>query len=86
MPMRYGFKRDLDIKGYPENAAKNFSFTRIIIYTAFSLMLTIALFINTIQSNYQGTALLFTAIAFALILGFTILNIKALIIKTKKSK
>lgn len=86
MPMRYGFKRNLDIKGYPENAAKNFSFMRIIIYTILSLILTLALFISTLQSNYQGIALLFTAIAFTLILGFTILNIKALIIKTKKSK
>lgn len=84
--MKYGFKRRLDVKGYPENAARNFSFTRIIIYTAFSLILTIALLITTVQSNYQGTALLFTAIAFALILGFTILNIKALILKYKELK
>lgn len=86
MPMKYGYRRNLDIKGYPENAAKNFSFTRIIIYTAFSLILTMALLITTIQSNYEGTALLFTAIAFALILGFTILNIKALILKYKDTK
>lgn len=86
MPMKYGFRRNLDIKGYPQNAAKNFSFTRILIYTAFSLILTIALFITTLQSNYQGTALLFTGIAFVLIVGFTILNIKALIIKVKESK
>ena len=84
--MKYGFKRRLDVKGYPENAARNFSFTRIIIYTAFSLILTIALLITTVQSNYQGTALLFTAIAFVLILGFTILNIKALILKYKELK
>ena len=84
--MKYGFKRRLDVKGYPENAARNFSFTRIIIYTAFSLILTIALLITTVQSNYQGTALLFTAIAFALILGFTIFNIKALILKYKELK
>ena len=84
--MKYGFKRSLDIQGYPENAAKNFSITRIIIYTAFSLILTIALFVNTVQSNYQGMALLFTGVAFVLILGFTILNIKALIIKIKESK
>ena len=84
--MKYGFKRSLDIQGYPENAAKNFSITRIIIYTMFSLLLTVALFITSIQSNYEGTALLFTSAAFVLILGFTFLNIKALILKIKEYK
>lgn len=84
--MRYGFKRRLDIKGYPENAAKNFSLTRIIMYTAFSLMLTIALLVTSIRANYQGKALLFTGLAFILIFGFTILNIQALIKKIKDYK
>lgn len=82
--MKYGFKRKLDIQGYPKNAAKNFSLTKIAVYTTISFILTIALFINSLQSNYQGMALLFTGAAFILILGFTILNLKALIIKIKE--
>lgn len=84
--MRYGFKRKLDTSGYAENAAKNFSLTRIIIFTAFSLLLTILLLVTSLQYQYEGTALLFTGLAFFAILGYTILNIKALILKIKKSK
>lgn len=84
--MKYGFKKSLDIQGYPKNAARNFSLIRIIIYIIISLVLTIALFITTIQNNYQGMALLFTGLAFVFILGFTLLNFKALIIKIQESK
>lgn len=84
--MRYGFKRRLDIAGYAENAAKNFSLTRIIVFTLLSLVLTILLLVTSIQAQYEGTAMLFTGLVFFAILGYTILNIKALIIKIKKSK
>lgn len=81
--MRYGFKHKLNIQDYSNNAAKNFSLTRIAIYTAISLILTILLGINLVQSNYQGKALLFTGVAFICILGYTLLNISALIKKIK---
>ena len=84
--MKYGFKRSIDINGYPENAANNFSIKRIVIYTIISLILAIVLFVDTVKNNYQGMALLFTGVVFVLILGFVILNIKALIIKIKESK
>lgn len=82
--MKYGFKYSLNVKDYSKNAAKNFSITRLIIYTLFSLFLTIMLLITSIQYKYEGKALFFTGIAFVLIFGYTILNIKALIIKLKK--
>lgn len=77
-------KYPLNIKGYPKNAAKNFSLTKLIIFTAFSLLLTIMLAVTTYQYDYAGTALLFTSIAFFLIAGFTVLNVLAIIYKLKK--
>ena len=84
--MRYGFKYRLNIKDYTKNAAKNFSLTKLIIFVALSLTLTIMLFVTSLQYDYQGVALLFTGLAFILILGYTILNISALIKKIKDSK
>lgn len=81
--MRYGFKRKLDIEGYPENAAKNFSMTRLIIFTAFSALLTILLLVTSLQYNYEGIAFVFTGIVFLAILGFTIMNIIAIVKKIK---
>lgn len=77
-------KYPLNIKGYPKNAAKNFSLTKLIVYTAISLLLTIMLLVTTIQYDYAGTALLFTSIAFFLIAGYTVLNVLAIIEKLKK--
>ena len=84
--MRYGFKHRLDIVGYPENAAKNFSFTKLLTVTVISIVLTIMLFVTSVQYNYQGKALVFVGLAFVLILGYTFLNIKALFIKIKENK
>lgn len=83
VPMRAGFKYSLNIKDYPENAAKNFSMTRLITFTVVSIVLTIMLLVSIIQNGYQGKALVFTGLAFLCILGYSILNILALIIKTK---
>lgn len=80
---KYGFKYSLDIKNYPQNAAKNFPLSRIIFYTCFSVLLTVLLAITTIKAGYTGKALLFSGIAFILILGYSVLNIMALIIKLK---
>ena len=76
-------KYNLNINGYVDNATKKFSMKRIIIYTVISLVLTVLLTINFVQENYEGRALLFTGVALILILGYTILNIKALIKKIK---
>lgn len=77
-------KQKLNIKDYSKNAAKNFSYRRLIIYTILSLTLTILLAISAIQSKYEGKALFFVFIAFIMIAGYTILNIIALINKTKE--
>lgn len=79
--MRYGFKHKLNIKGYPDNAAKNFSLTRLVIYTLFSLFLTIMLLVTSLDKHYEGLAFMVTAMTFILILGFTVLNIIAIIRK-----
>lgn len=86
VPMRYGFKRKLNIEDYTKNAAKNFSMTRLIIYTAISALLTILLFVTSLQYNYEGVAFIFTGIVFMAILGYTILNICAIVKKVKESK
>lgn len=80
---RVGFKYRLDVMNYPSNAANNFSFLKLIIFTCVSLILTIALLVNTINQGYTGKALVFTSLAFLLIFGYSILNIIALIIKIK---
>jgi len=71
----------LNIKNYPENAANNFTLGRIVVYTLISLALSILLVITSF--GYEGKAMIFTGIAFFMIAGYTILNIKALIIKIK---
>lgn len=76
-------KYNLNISGYVDNAANKFSMKRLVVYTIISIVLTILLLINFIQENYEGRALLFTGVALILILGYTILNIKALIKKVK---
>ena len=76
-------KYNLNISGYVDNAANKFSMKRLVVYTIISIVLTVLLLINFIQENYEGRALLFTGVALILILGYTILNIKALIKKIK---
>jgi len=73
----------LDIKNYVENASNNFSLNRLIAYTLISIILTVLLAITTIKQDYSGTPLIYISIAFVLILGYTILNILALIRKIK---
>ena len=79
-------KKSLNIKDYSKNAAKNFTYTRLVIYTALSLLLTIALIITMIEYKYEGTAFLFNAVALFMIAGYTFLNIEALITKYKNNK
>lgn len=81
--MKYGFKRRLNIKDYTKNAQKNFSVGRLFLYTALSVALTVMLFVTSINEHYEGTAFIFTWFVFVLILGFTVLNIIALINKIK---
>ena len=76
-------KYNLNISGYVDNATNKFSMKRLVVYTIISIVLTVLLLINFIQENYEGRALLFTGVALILILGYTILNIKALIKKIK---
>ncbi|GEM_PF-5118432 len=78
--------KPLNIKDYTKNAAKNFSMTRLIIYTAFSLLLTVLLLVTTIQYGYTGKALMFTLIALLAIAAYTVLNVIALITKIRNSK
>lgn len=84
--MRRGFKYKLNIKDYPFNAAKNFSMTKLVTFTAISIVLTVMLLISIIQNNYQGKALVFTGLAFICVLGYSILNICALVVKTRLNK
>ena len=77
-------RRSLDIANYSKNAAKNFSYTRLVIYTIISMLLTVSLVITMIQYKYEGKAFLFNAVALVMIVGYLFLNIKAIIIKYKK--
>jgi len=76
-------KRKLDIIGYPDNAANNFSWTRLIAYTVFSIILSVLLIITTIGYQYEGKALTFSIIGILLIVGYSILNILAIIKKIR---
>lgn len=84
--MRYGFKHRLNVADYSKNAAKNFSFYKLLTITLISIVLTIMLLVTSLQYNYQGKALLFVGIAFMLIFGYSILNIQALLIKIRNKK
>jgi len=75
-------KPKLNIKDYPKNAAENFSLGRLVTYTLISLALTIMLALTS--KGYEGKAMIFTGVAFFMIAGYTLLNIKALIIKLKE--
>ena len=84
--MRYGFKRNLNIQDYTKNAAKNFSMTRLIVYTIISAILTVLLFVTSLQYNYEGVAFIFTGLVFLAIFGYTVLNICAIVKKIKDSR
>jgi len=71
----------LNIKAYPQNAAKNFSYLKIIIFIIVSLGLSAALAWSA--KGYTGTALTFSLFAFILIFLYALLNIWALIIKIR---
>ena len=77
-------RKSLNIKVYANNAAKNFTYTRLIIYTVISLLLTIALIVTMIEYKYEGTAFVFNAAALVMITGYLFLNIKAILTKYKK--
>lgn len=77
-------RRSLDIANYSKNAAKNFSYTKLIIYTIISLLLTVALIATMIEYDYEGKAFLFNAVALVMIAGYLFLNIKAIYLKYKK--
>ena len=78
-------RRSLDIANYSKNAAKNFSYTRLVIYTIISMLLTVSLVITMIQYKYEGKAFLFNAVALVMIVGYLFLNIKAIIIKYRNN-
>ncbi len=77
-------RRSLDIANYSKNAANNFSYTKLIIYTIISLLLTVALIATMIEYDYEGKAFLFNAVALVMIAGYLFLNIKAIYLKYKK--
>lgn len=76
-------RTQINIRDYTKNAANNFSYRRLIIYTSVSLLLTILLIISIIKSKYTGKALLFSSLALLMIAAYTILNIIALIKKSR---
>lgn len=78
-------KQSLNIANYSKNAAKNFSYTRLVIYTIISMLLTVSLVITMIQYKYEGKAFLFNAVALVMIVGYLFLNIKAIIIKYRNN-
>ena len=73
----------LNIKDYTKNAAKNFTYGRLFIYTGVSLALTILLILSIFKNGYTGKALLFSSLALLMIIAYTILNIIALIKKSR---
>ena len=79
-------KPNLNIAGYADNAARNFSYKRLIIYTIISLVLTILLIVSAVKAKYTGRALIFTSIVIVIIAGYTTLNIVALIKKSQNDK
>ena len=79
-------KYNLNIAEYSDNAAKNFSKKRLIMYTVVSLILTILLVISSVKEHYTGRALIFTSIVTVIIAGYTTLNIMALIKKMQNEK
>lgn len=79
-------RKALNIKDYTKNAAINFTYTRLIIYTVVSLILSISLIVTMIEYKYEGTAFLFNAVALVMIVGYLFLNIKAILTKINNSK
>lgn len=74
-------RHSLDVANYSNNAANNFSYTRLIVYTIISLLLSVILIVTMIKYKYEGKAFLFNAVALVMITGYLFLNIKALFIK-----
>lgn len=81
--MKAKFKYRLNIVGYCDNAAQKFSYLKLIIFILVCIALALLLFNDIIKQNYQGKALLFSAIALTVIVAYLILNIIALIKKIK---
>ena len=79
-------RQPLNIKDYTKNAAKNFTYGRLFIYLAISLALTILLILSIIKNQYTGKALLFSSLALLMIAVYTILNVIALIKKSRYDK
>lgn len=79
-------KYQINLADYTKNAAKHFSFLKLIIFIVVSLALTAALVYSCVKEKYQGIALIFTSIAFIMIAGYAILNIMALFRKLKETK
>lgn len=74
----------LNIAGYVDNAAKNFSAFRIAIYAVISIFLGVALIVTSIGQNYKTSGKLYVSIAAMAIFAFAIMNIMALVKKNKK--
>lgn len=79
-------KYSLNIAEYADNAAKRFSYKRLVIYTLISLVLTVLLIISAFKEKYTGRAMIFTSIVIVIIAGYTALNIMALVKKTQNNK
>ena len=79
-------RTQINIQNYTKNAAKFFSYKRLFIYTAISLVLTILLIISIVKSAYTGKALLFSSLALLMIGAYTVLNVIAIIKKSRYDK
>ena len=69
-------RKSLNIKDYTKNAARYFSYTRLIIYTVLSLVLTIALIISipNIANSFSNSLLKKPSFIFSNSLFFIISN------------
>jgi len=77
-------KNRFSLNSYPINAAKYFTFKRLIIYTAISAILSILLTLTS--AGYDGLMAVFTNFALFMILTCTIMNVMAIIIKIRITK
>ena len=58
-----------NIKNYVKNASKYFSLKKLVLFTVFSLILSVLLAISIIKAHYEGVGLIFSIIVLALIIG-----------------
>jgi len=78
--------RKLNIKSYPENAAKNTKWYRLIIRTLLAAGLSFALIYTTITQQYDAKASIFCLIGIIIIVFYFVLNVLAIITKILMNK